>query len=301
MWSIAGLRPAMLHMKACWNPKGGHKPCLCEGVADLRPATPSQKHGLYWLYNMWFFLDETVIGWKCHWMKSFLDESVIGWNRVWMKVSVDEIDFVWKCILPHPRCVRSRLDGTNMSQHEASTRKTAIGSGRLRSRDGRELLFAEALWSTLWTADHVSLMACRVVSVSNELAFEFAGVWPRSACRLEYEKDDVDVRMSVKFRFLNFFGHVSWSCAGCWNQRRVARERATMEKSKNVTESLRLKTRSTLACSRWPWTTRMRVGASCSMNTLVLLCECMTSAKHLATATVIVVLTDFGQTDFGQF
>ena len=50
----------MLHMKACWNPKGGHKPCLCEGVAGLRPATPSQKHGLYWLYHMWFFF-----GWKC--------------------------------------------------------------------------------------------------------------------------------------------------------------------------------------------------------------------------------------------
>ena len=29
MWSIAGLWPAMLHMKACWNPKGGHKPCFC--------------------------------------------------------------------------------------------------------------------------------------------------------------------------------------------------------------------------------------------------------------------------------
>ena len=31
-------------------------------------------------------LDETVIGWKCHWMKSCLDESVSGWNRFWMKV-----------------------------------------------------------------------------------------------------------------------------------------------------------------------------------------------------------------------
>ena len=35
MWSISGLQPAMLHMKACWNPKSGHKPCLCEGVAGL--------------------------------------------------------------------------------------------------------------------------------------------------------------------------------------------------------------------------------------------------------------------------
>ena len=46
MWSIAGLRPAMLHMKARWNPKGGHKPCLGE-------------NGLYCLcrpFSLCFFL-----------------------------------------------------------------------------------------------------------------------------------------------------------------------------------------------------------------------------------------------------
>ena len=37
----------MFSRKARWDPRGGHKPCLCEGVAGLRSATPSPKHGLY--------------------------------------------------------------------------------------------------------------------------------------------------------------------------------------------------------------------------------------------------------------
>ena len=52
---------------------------------------------------MWFFLDETVIGCKCHWMKMSLDEKFIGWKCqnwmkvFWMKVSLDEIVFGWTC------------------------------------------------------------------------------------------------------------------------------------------------------------------------------------------------------------
>ena len=53
-------------------------------------------------------LDETVFGWKCHWMNPFLDESVgwkcRGWNCLlfwmkwfWTKVFLDESVFGWKC------------------------------------------------------------------------------------------------------------------------------------------------------------------------------------------------------------
>ena len=61
-------------------------------------------------------------------------------------------------------------------------------------------------------------------------------------------------------------------------------KRATLETSRYVTEPLRLTTRSLRACSRCPFTTRVRAGSSCSMKTLVPLCECLTSARHLATA-----------------
>ena len=44
---------------------------------------------------------------------------------------------------------------------------------------------------------------------------------------------------------------------------------ATMETSRFVTEPLRLKTRSIRACSRCPFTTRMRAGTYCTMTTLV--------------------------------
>ena len=37
----------MFSRKAGWDPKGGHKPCLCEGVAGLRPATPFKSDGYH--------------------------------------------------------------------------------------------------------------------------------------------------------------------------------------------------------------------------------------------------------------
>ena len=39
--------PGHWHVSSTPEVKGGHKPCLCEGVAGLRPATLSQKYGLY--------------------------------------------------------------------------------------------------------------------------------------------------------------------------------------------------------------------------------------------------------------
>ena len=101
----------------------------------------------------WFFLDEPVIGWKCHWMrnsedeivvgwkclgwkchwmKSCLDESVIGWNRVWMKVSLDEIVFGWKC-----HWMKSILDESVF--HQWDTWRTEIKTSRNMS-----------LWTILW-------------------------------------------------------------------------------------------------------------------------------------------------------
>ena len=59
---------------------------------------------------------------------------------------------------------------------------------------------------------------------------------------------------------------------------------ATMETSRYVAEPLMLKTRSIRACSRCPFALRVRAGTSCSMDFLVPLCECITSAWHLATA-----------------
>ena len=61
-------------------------------------------------------------------------------------------------------------------------------------------------------------------------------------------------------------------------------KRATMETSRCVIGPLRLKTRSMRTCSRCQFTTRVRAGTSCSMNTLEALCDCLTSARHRSTA-----------------
>ena len=47
---------------------------------------------------------------------------------------------------------------------------------------------------------------------------------------------------------------------------------ASMETSRYVAEPLRLNARSMRACSRCPFTTRVRAGTSCLMRTLVPLC-----------------------------
>ena len=70
-----------------------------------------------------------------------------------------------------------------------------------------------ALWSTLSKADQVSVMAS--VGISHEGADEISGVWTRSTCGLEDERNEVDVWISVKFVLFRSFGHKSWFCAGC--------------------------------------------------------------------------------------
>ena len=53
--------------------------------------------------------------------------------------------------------------------------------------------FEMALWSTLWIADQVSLMASGGLSASRmRLLNEFSGLWPRPARGLKYERDEVD-------------------------------------------------------------------------------------------------------------
>ena len=67
-------------------------------------------------------------------------------------------------------------------------------------------------------------MGC--VSVSHEIAGEFSGVWPRPACGLEYERDEVDVWVSVEFALFSSFGHASRAGAGCSNEGWVAVKRS---------------------------------------------------------------------------
>ena len=82
-----------------------------------------------------------------------------------------------------------------------------------------------ALWSTLWMADQVSMMASGgVIGISHEVANEFPGMWARRTCGLEDERNEVDVWISVKFVLFRSFGHESWFCAGCRDHGRIARE-----------------------------------------------------------------------------
>ena len=114
-------------------------------ITGLRPATPSHKHGLYWLYHMWFFwmkplLVENVIGWECHWMRNSLDEIVVGWKCHWMKVSLDETVFGWEC-----RWMKSCLEtvsGWNrfwMKVYSANTLPAVCIEKRKNMKSGEEL------------------------------------------------------------------------------------------------------------------------------------------------------------------
>ena len=58
-------------------------------------------------------------------------------------------------------------------------------------------------------ADHVSRMASGGLSASfMELLMSFLGLISRVICRLQDEKDKVDVWMSIKLDLLCFLGHV---------------------------------------------------------------------------------------------
>ena len=125
-----------------------------------------------------------------------------------------------------------------MSQHEFSTRETVNGNDRLR--------FEMALWSTLWIADQVSLMACG--GCRRLASDEFSGVWPRQACGLEHERDEVDVLSSLPFSAL--LAMCPGRVLAAATRDGLQEKGATMEICKYVTEQLRMKTRSMRACSR---------------------------------------------------
>ena len=74
-------------------------------IAGLRPATPSHKHGQYWLSYPFvsFFLmkmvsDEIGFWWKWFLMKVVFDESGFWWNWFLMKLVFDESGFLMKVV-----------------------------------------------------------------------------------------------------------------------------------------------------------------------------------------------------------
>ena len=102
MWSIAGLRPAMLHMKACWK-AGINRVCWRRRRPSAGDAF-TQTRTILIVPHVIFWMKPLLVE-KCHWMKRSLDEKFIGWDCYWMKVfwikvSLDEIVFGWKCIPP---------------------------------------------------------------------------------------------------------------------------------------------------------------------------------------------------------
>ena len=97
---LHGTSPAFGQRCSTWRPVETWK-------AGLR-----HKHGLYcfcWKCNrMKLLLVESVIGWKCHWMRNSLDEKVlgrmfIGWKRFWMKVFCRCRSMLWQRTLQQPR------------------------------------------------------------------------------------------------------------------------------------------------------------------------------------------------------
>ena len=130
-----------------------------------------------------------------------------------------------------------------------------------------------ALWRTLWMADQVSRMAIGRLSASfMSLLMNFLACGPGRPVVSRMKGDEVDVWISVNFVLLSLLGHVSWlrqQGTGCRRKEQQRKHPGTWQ-------------------SRWrsrcPFTTRVRACTSCSKNTLVPLCECVTSAWHLATA-----------------
>ena len=66
----------------------------------------------------------------------------------------------------------------------------------------------------------------RVVGISQEVAYEFLGMWARPTCGLQDERNEVDVWIPVEFVLFGSLGHKSLFCAGCGEQGRPARERS---------------------------------------------------------------------------
>ena len=106
--------------------------------------------------------------------------------------------------------------------------KTGCDNGHCGSRNGGcELLFGDgAVEHTLNGGPGVPDGLWWVVSISQEVANEFPGMWAWPTCCLKDERDKIDVWVPVKFGLLRSLGHKSWFCAGSRDQGRTARERS---------------------------------------------------------------------------
>ena len=143
-----------------------------------------------------------------------------------------------------------------------------------------------ALWRTLWMADWVSRMASGGLSASvMRFLNELFGVVSTAACSLQDERNKIDVWISIKFDVLCSLGIVSWASAGCCNEGLgLLGNGQTMATPRFVVVPILIKDEIHACVSTWPLTARVRAGMDCSMYTVVPLCECITSAKQLATA-----------------
>ena len=94
-----------------------------------------------------------------------------------------------------------------------------------------------------------------VISISQQVANEFPGMWARPACGLKNERNEIDVWVPAALLAISP-GFV----LAAETRDGLQEKGATTETSKYVTDPLRLKTRSIRACSVCPLTTRVRAG-----------------------------------------
>ena len=94
MWSIAGLRPAMLHMKPVETQKAGiSRVCVKASPAfGRRRLCTDTDNIVFGRGGLWVPRGEGGGGYwmHVHWMKLRLDESVFGRKCFWMKTVLDE-------------------------------------------------------------------------------------------------------------------------------------------------------------------------------------------------------------------
>ena len=106
------------------------------------------------------------------------------------------------------------------------TEQTECDSRPQESRNGcRKLLFGDGtVENTLDGGPSVSDSNWWFVRISQQVVNEFPGMWTRSTCCLENERDKIDVWIPVKLGLLRSLCHKTWFCAGSRNQGRIARE-----------------------------------------------------------------------------
>ena len=115
----------------------------------------------------------------------------------------------------------------------------------------------------------------RIVGVFHEVADDLFGVVSRAAGGLEHERDEVDVWKSVKFGLFSSLSHVTWAGAGCCNEGRVAARRRDNSIIEVCGRTIVNKNNIHNTSEGW--------GRLFDVH-LVPLCECITSARHPATA-----------------